>query len=44
VGIVAADDYDKDGWKIVDEMSQDPELRAAVARIGVHYRDSKGPI
>jgi galactosylceramidase len=43
VGIVAADDYAKDGWKIVDELKTDPELRAAVARVGVHYRDSKSP-
>ena len=43
VGIVAADDYAADGWKIVQEMQQDPELRAAVARVGVHYRDSKSP-
>ena len=43
IGIVAADDFVKDGWKIVDEMKTDPELRAAVARIGVHYRDSKSP-
>jgi len=43
VGIVAADDYDRNGWKIVDEMKTDPELRAAVARVGVHYRDSKCP-
>ena len=43
VGIVAADDYDKDGWKIVDQVKNDPELCAAVARVGVHYRDSKSP-
>ncbi len=43
VGIVAADDYDRDGWKIVDDMKTDAELRAAVAYVGVHYRDSKSP-
>ncbi len=43
VGIVAADDYAKDGWKIVEEMKSDPELRAAVARVGVHYRNAKSP-
>ena len=43
VGIVSADDYDRDGWKIVAEMKNDPELRAAVARVGVHYRDAKSP-
>jgi len=43
VGIVAADDYDHDGWKIVADMRSDPELRAAVARVGVHYRSSKSP-
>lgn len=44
VGIVAADDYAQDGWKIVKEMETDSELRAAVARVGVHYRDSKSPV
>ncbi len=43
VGIVAADDYDRDGWKIIEEMQSDPELRAAVARVGVHYRNAKSP-
>ena len=43
VGIVAADDYDQGGWKIVEDMKKDPELRAAVARVGVHYRDSQSP-
>lgn len=43
VGIVAADNFDGDGWKIVEDMNADPELRAAVASIGVHYRDSKSP-
>ena len=45
VGIVAADDDEtkKVRWKIVDEMEQDAELRAAVARVGVHYRKSKSP-
>ena len=43
VGIVAADDYAHDGWKIVEEMRSDPELRADVARVGVHYRSSKSP-
>lgn len=43
VEIVAADNFDGDGWKIVDDMNADPELRAAVARVGVHYRESKSP-
>ena len=43
VGIVAADDYDRDGWQIVDEMKADPELRTAVAAVGVHYRESRSP-
>ncbi len=43
VGVVAADDYDRNGWKIVDEMIANPELRSAVARVGVHYRDAKSP-
>jgi galactosylceramidase len=43
VGIVAADNYARDGWLIVDEMQADPELRAAVARVGVHYRECKSP-
>ena len=43
VGIVAADNFDRNGWKIVDDMKADPELRAAVACVGVHYRDSKSP-
>lgn len=43
VGIVAADETMKGGWKIVDEMEQDAELRAAVARVGVHYRKSNSP-
>jgi galactosylceramidase len=43
VGIVAADNYDRDGWKIVDDLIADPELRAEVACVGVHYRDSKSP-
>jgi len=33
--IVAADDVDK--WGIVDAMEKDPELKAAVAAVGVHY-------
>jgi len=43
VGLVAADDYDRNGWKIVDELKTDAELRSAVACVGVHYRDSKSP-
>jgi galactosylceramidase len=43
VGIVAADDYADDGWKIVHEMANDPELYAAVARVGVHYRGANSP-
>jgi len=43
VSIVAADNFDRNGWKIVDEMKNDPELCAAVASVGVHYRDSKSP-
>jgi galactosylceramidase len=44
VGIVAADDYADGGWKIVKEMQADPALKAAVARVGVHYRNSKSPL
>lgn len=43
VGIVAADDFENNGWRIVNEMIADPELRAAVARVGVHYREGKSP-
>jgi len=43
VGIVAADDYARGGWKIVDEMEHDAELRSAVARVGVHYPGTKSP-
>ncbi len=43
VGIVAADDYEEHGWKIAREMEQDPALRAAVARIGVHYPVQHSP-
>ena len=43
VGIVAADNYADHGWKIVDDMLADPELYAAVAKVGVHYRESKSP-
>jgi galactosylceramidase len=41
VGVVAADDYEGGGWRIVEEMKSDPELDAAVARVGVHYRSTQ---
>lgn len=40
VGIVAADDYEDHGWKIVKEIQQDGALRQAVARIGAHYPET----
>lgn len=43
VGMVAADDYAEDGWQVVKEMERDSELRAAVARVGVHYRKTQSP-
>ena len=43
VGVVAADDYEEHGWKIAREMAGDPELRAAVARLGVHYPEQHSP-
>jgi galactosylceramidase len=42
-GIVGTDDGGDPGWKIVEQISADPELRAAVARVGYHYPVFESP-
>ncbi len=43
VRIIAADDYELGGWRIVDELAQDAELKKAIYAVGVHYPQSKSP-
>ena len=43
-GIVGTDDGGEPGWKIVEEIGADPELRAAVARVGYHYPIFQSPV
>ncbi len=43
VRVIACDDYELGGWRIVNELAHDAELSRAVYAVGVHYPKSQSP-